>query len=118
MCSGGSMDHCSGSGYSNPAAVTASVKSLIARHQLKLATETQSQVVIREKYDYSVADLFGRWFLRLCYWVDVFSSMRRRGETMPDLPLTRAKLVSQSQPAKLITAQASDPASGVPIANA
>jgi hypothetical protein len=44
--------------------------------------------------NYAVADLFGRCFLRVCYWVDVFASMTRRGEPLPYAPFARQPLRS------------------------
>jgi hypothetical protein len=114
------MDQGSGAGISNPAAITASVKSVISTHSSKLETRAHPELSIRKPTDYRVADLFGRCFLRVCYWVDVFSSMTRRGEPLafvpfPRQPATALPAVEAAQ--QLIQSDAASAAPGTSIAS-
>lgn len=116
------MDLSSGAGRQiNPAAVAASVKSVITNSRTKLnAVESSIPASLPNarpsNVNYAVADLFGRCFLRVCYWVDVFTSMTRRGEPLPYVPFTHEPV--RSLPArtadKLIQADSTGKAMGTP----
>jgi len=118
------MDRTSGAGQVNPAQVAATVRSVINNHQTELGvaqglTSTVPSAQARN-LDYAVADLFGRCFLRVCYWVDVFSSMRRR-EPLPYVPFTRQPVRSLPavQPAQVVEADSAGNAIGAsPVASA
>jgi hypothetical protein len=120
------MKQSSGAGQVNPSAVAATVRTVINHHQTKLnAAEVPSPAlrsVQPRNVDYAVADLFGRCFLRVCYWVDVFASITRRGEPLPYVPFAHQPLRSLAaiEPAqKLLEAEAAANAIGTPpIANA
>jgi hypothetical protein len=115
------MKEKSGVGQVNPTAVAATVRTVIDHHQTKLnAAEAQSPALPSlqpRNVNYAVADLFGRCFLRVCYWVDVFSSMRRRGEPLPYVPFTHQPIRSLAamQPTQgLIEAESAGKAIGTP----
>ena len=119
------MNRSSGAGQVNPATVAATVKSVITNRQtelnpVKASIPASSPTVLPSNY--AVADLFGRCFLRVCYWVDVFASMTRRGEPLPYVPFAHQPLrtLSAIEPAqKLLEAEAAGNAIGTsPIANA
>ena len=128
LCSGGTegMNRRSGAGQVNPAVVTATVQSVITNRQSELkAVETSipaSLPTVRPSTaDYAVADLFGRCFLRVCYWVDVFTSMTRRGEPLPYVPFTHqpVRSLASTTAEGLIQADSTEQALGAtPIANA
>ena len=128
LCSGGTegMNRRSGAGQVNPAVVTATVQSVITNRQSELkAVETSipaSLPTVRPSTaDYAVADLFGRCFLRVCYWVDVFTSMTRRGEPLPYVPFTHqpVRSLAPTTAEGLIQADSTEQALGAtPIANA
>jgi hypothetical protein len=107
------MDQGSGAGYPNPAAIAASLKSAIAKQPQQLEIPDS----IRRPSDHRVADLFGRCFLRVCYWVDVFSSMARRGEAPASVPCPPQQADSLPMGEQLIETGATA-APGAPIANA
>ncbi|HTM37120.1 MAG TPA: hypothetical protein VL156_10260 [Terriglobales bacterium] len=109
------MDQGSGAGRSTPVAITSSVKSVIPNPPTKLKAQAHPEVSTRRPPDYRVADLFGRCFLRVCYWVDVFSSMARRGEPLAFVPFPqRAVALAAADPAK----PAASAAPATPIADA
>ncbi len=98
------MDRISGTGEVNPVAVAATVRSVIA-NQTTLTLESAAAELDSAQtrtLNYTVADLFGRCFLRVCYWVDLFSSMGRRGEHLDDFPSPRKLAASRQEirPAK------------------
>jgi hypothetical protein len=81
------MDQGSGASSLHPASVAVSAQPIVKKTQTS-ATTTQIAAAAfvsarARNSDYRVADLFGRCFLRVCYWVEVFSSMARRGEPLP-----------------------------------
>jgi hypothetical protein len=92
------MDRSSGAGQVNPAALAATVRSVITNRQTELKPAEASAAALpsaeSRHVDYTVADLFGRCFLRVCYWVDVFASMTRRGEPLPYVPFVHPPLRS------------------------
>jgi hypothetical protein len=113
------MDHGSRPGHLNPARVSVSSKSVFSSQQDNLGTVTHPRAVPRTT-DYAVADLFGRCFLRVCYWIDVFSSMARRGEPLAYVPFRRQRATSltASEQAKHPTETDSAPTvSSTPIAS-
>lgn len=121
------MDRSSGAGHVNPAAVAATVKSVLTNRQTKLnaveASIPASLPTVRPSIvNYAVADLFGRCFLRVCYWVDVFASMTRRGEPLPYVPLPHQpirSLAAVQAGQELIEADSAVQAMGTPpVANA
>jgi|SRR6185369_14323298 hypothetical protein len=111
------MDQGSGSGHPRPAAISATVKSVIANNSTELQAQAHPAIPIRRHDDHAVADLFGRCFLRVCYWVDVFSSMTRRGEPLAYVPFPLQQAASvplAERPAKpLIDGDAASP--GTPV---
>ena len=91
------MDESSSAGPVDPASVPASVNSVVTTNlQAKSAigsSEPLSSIAIVDP-NYQVADLFGRCFLRVCYWVEVFSSLTRRGEPVPYTALAKPAVAS------------------------
>ena len=111
------MDQGSGAGSSSPAAITTFVKSVITNQ----SKELQNQASLRRPRDHRVADLFGRCFLRVCYWVDVFSSMARRGEPRALVSFPQQQVASLAIPERakeLIETDATTTAQETPIASA
>jgi len=120
------MDRSSGAGQVSPAAVTATVRSALTNRQIEVDIPAASRAALRSipsgNGDYAVADLFGRCFLRVCYWVDMFASMTRRGEPLPYVPFTHqpVRSLASIQPAQeLLEAESTERAIGTPpLANA
>ncbi len=119
------MDRSSGIGSVNPTIIAATVKSIITNHQTKPNTAESAAAELASgqtrTLDYTVADLFGRCFLRVCYWVDVFSSMARRGERLDwaPAPHNRAASFPETQPAQeLISGNAGIAVGSPPVADA
>lgn len=121
------MDRSSGAGQVNPAAVAATVQLVITKSQNQLsaaeASIPASLPAVRSGHvNYAVADLFGRCFLRVCYWVDVFASMARRGEPLPYVPFAHQplrSLASTKLSEDVLQAESAGKALGnPPIANA
>jgi hypothetical protein len=118
------MDLSSGAGQVNPAKVAATVKSVITNHQTTLnAVEASISASLPAvpPSSYAVADLFGRCFLRVCYWVDVFTSMRRRAEPLPYVPFAHQPIrLAPIEPAHvLLEASPTKKSTGTPpVANA
>jgi hypothetical protein len=110
------MDQSSGSGGINPASVTTSANTGIT-DQTRLGTENPPLVSIRRDRDYPVADLFGRCFLKVCYWVEVFSSMTRREGRLPYEPFPRRPAASRSTAKDLVENEVAT-VPGTPIASA
>ena len=114
------MDRSSGAGQVSPAAVTATVRSVIANRQTEVNDAAASRAALRSipsaNADYSVADLFGRCFLRVCYWVDIFASMTRRGEPLPYVPFTGqpARSLGTVQPTPVLEVESTGQAIGTP----
>src|ERR1051326_8844502 len=54
---------------------------------------TNPACTIRQEADDQVADVFGRCFLRICFWLDVFTSFARKAESDDDL-VHRCRAVS------------------------
>jgi len=91
------MDRSSGAGQVSSAAVAVTVQSVITKSQTQVSASEASipaslPPVRPSTVNYAVADLFGRCFLRVCYWVDVFTSMARRGEPLPYVPFAHQPL--------------------------
>lgn len=117
------MDRSSGAGQVSPAAVAATVKSVIHHHQTKSkAVEASAPTLTSAQPNYAVADLFGRCFLRVCYWMDIFASMTRRGKPLPYVPFTHqpVRSLASIQPAQeLLEADSTGNMVGTPpVANA
>ena len=113
------MDQGSGAGHPSPAAISASVKSVITNQPTQ--TQVHPEAFIRRPTDHRVADLFGRFFLRVCYWVDVFSTIKRRGEPLAFVPFPRPQAASlpELEPEKpRIKTDAETTAPATPIASA
>jgi hypothetical protein len=67
--------------------VVASADSFVRNEQLGSST-AQAPVSVTlgvRNSEYGVADVFGRFVLRVCYWLDMFSSLARRDGTFPHL---------------------------------
>jgi hypothetical protein len=56
------------------ATIQSTTKEILQARQAQALTAAQSAV---EEPVYPIADIFGRCFLRVCFWVDVFSGLRR-----------------------------------------
>ncbi len=118
------MDRMSGTGEVNPVAVAATVRSVITNHQRELhAAEAPAPALPAQptNFNYTVADLFGRCFLRVCYWVDVFTSMTRRGEPLPDLAFGDQALrsLAATQSTEVLKGESAGQTIGtLPVANA
>lgn len=115
------MDRSSGAGQVSPAAVTPTVRSVISNRKIEANDAAASPATLRSipsgNADYSVADLFGRCFLRVCYWVDIFASMTRRGEPLPYVPFPHqpVRSLASIQPAQnLLEADPTEKAIGTP----
>jgi hypothetical protein len=81
------MDQSSGASQVSSTTITAST---LGSFQVQVPA-TPVLVATRNRHpEYTVADVFGRCFLRVCFWVDVFSSMARRGEPLPYVPVPRS----------------------------
>ncbi len=94
------MDQSSAAGHMDPASLSDSVESVVSTtfHEGSLGLgKSQRQVRVRNP-SYQVADLFGRCFLRVCYWVEVFSSFTRRGEPVPYTALPKRTVASLQTP--------------------
>jgi hypothetical protein len=118
------MDRSSGAGQLNPAAVAGSVRTVLNHHQTQLkAAEVSTSILpsAQPRLNYAVADLFGRCFLRVCYWVDIFASMTRRGEPLPYVPFTHQQVRSLAsiKPAQELLTDSTETVIGTqPVANA
>ncbi len=119
------MDRMSGAGEVNPVAVAATVRSVITNRQTQLNSTQAPPVALPSAelrhLNYSVADLFGRCFLRVCYWVDIFASMARRGEPLPYVPFSHepVRSLAAGTADELIPADSTGEAMGTPpVANA
>lgn len=114
------MDRISGTGEVNPVAVAATVRSVITNRQQQLnaakAPAAAWPSAEPRNLNYSVADLFGRCFLRVCYWVDIFTSMTRRGEPLPYIPFTGqpARSLGTVQPTPVLEVESTGQAIGTP----
>lgn len=90
------MDSSSSAGPVDPALLSASVKSVVTTNlqanSFVGSSEPLSSISIGRP-NYQVADLFGRCFLRVCYWVEVFSSLTR-GEPVPYTALPKPAVAS------------------------
>ncbi|SRR6266496_2328291 len=79
------MDRSSSAGHVHPESLSASEKSVIANSVQAASSKDRSQPLRSNPMgpiNYQVADLFGRCFLKICYWVEVVSSLTRRGESV------------------------------------
>jgi hypothetical protein len=82
------MDQSSGASQVSSTTITAST---LGSFQVQVPAAPPALVATRNRHpEYTVADVFGRCFLRVCFWVDVFSSMARRGEPLPYVPVPRS----------------------------
>jgi len=95
------MDQSSSAGPAEPASPFAFVKSVVTTNlQPKSVASSEPWVSIAiSDPNYQVADLFGRCFLRVCYWVDVFSSFTRRGQPVQYTQPSRRSVGSLQTPA-------------------
>ena len=107
------MDQSSGAGSLNPAAVAASLESIIKNHQVGLENGDGTALPSSQLRNYTVADLFGRCFLRVCYWVDVFSSLTRRGEPLPYVPFPRGNVATR-RGEEMLNGHSANPSAGSP----
>lgn len=86
------MDQESGSSSADQASLRSSVKSVINTYQTPLraaepvVAQTGFAPTISQDSNYEVADLFGRCFLRVCFWLDVFTSLARGYEAHREDP--------------------------------
>jgi hypothetical protein len=92
------MDQSSSAGHVSPAPLSASVKSVLTDNlQEKKAAGSSGplrSISISNNPNHQVADLFGRCFLRVCYWVEVFSSLTRKGGPVPYTQLPKRAVTS------------------------
>jgi hypothetical protein len=93
------MDESSPAGQVNPASLSASAKSVVAKsiqvgHRRGRSQPVRSTAI--RSINCQVADLFGRCFLRVCYWAEILLSFTRGDEsvhyTAPPKPANRAPL--------------------------
>jgi len=95
------MDRSSPAGNGNPA-------SLSATERLAVNTTLQTRSgaggrqpvgsVAIDTHSYQMTDIFGRCFLRVCYWVEVFSSLTRRSARVPYTSLPKTRPVALQTP--------------------
>jgi hypothetical protein len=81
-CSGGAMDQGYKAGGVDPEAIAGSVKSVVQNHVENQLARQEANGRNPNWAAYPAADLFGRCFLRVCLWVDAFTSWTRRGELL------------------------------------
>jgi hypothetical protein len=81
------MDQGSYSGGLQTTSVEASVNPFVSNQKAVTSTAPVPVLVpvVARNSEYGVADLFGRCVLRVCYWLDIFSSLARREGALPDL---------------------------------
>jgi hypothetical protein len=112
------MDQSSSAGPVGSASLPASAKSVVSNNsQAKSvvgSSEPWRSISISNR-NHQVADLFGRCFLRVCYWVDVFSSFTRRDQPVPhaQLPKRAVESLQTSIPAAQLPESVSDQADSV-----
>ena len=98
------MDQGGGTGTLNPDVIAASVKSVVDNYQSQLIEKKRSRTQ-SDDFAYPVADLFGRCFLRVCLWVDVFTGWTRRRELLAYNPdWKKSRNASQRIPSVPVTA--------------
>jgi hypothetical protein len=76
------MDQGYKAGGVDPEAIAGTVKSVVQNHIETQQVRQQANRIRPNWAGYPAADLFGRCFLRVCLWVDVFTSWTRRGELL------------------------------------
>ena len=76
------MDQGYAAGRVDPEAIAGTVKSVVQNHIETQQVRQQANGIRPNWAAYPAADLFGRCFLRVCLWVDVFTSWTRRGELL------------------------------------
>ena len=76
------MDQGYAAGRVDPEAIAGTVKSVVQNHIENQQVRQQANGIRPNWAAYPAADLFGRCFLRVCLWVDVFTSWTRRGELL------------------------------------
>jgi hypothetical protein len=77
------MYESSPAGHVNPASFSASIKSAIAKSiQVKPRTVPNQPLRSTGAINYQIADRFGRCFLKVCYWAEVFLSFTRGDESV------------------------------------
>src|SRR5690349_2577313 len=79
------MDESSPAGQVNPASLSASVKSVVAKSiqvESKRHRNPPPRSTAIRSINYQAADLFGRCFLKVCYWAEVVLSLTRGGESV------------------------------------
>jgi hypothetical protein len=93
------MDRSSLAGHGNPASLSASEK-FVASTNLKASSGAGGSQPLgslaTNSHSYQMTDIFGRCFLRVCYWVEVFSSFTRRSEPVRHTPLSKTKPALQT----------------------
>lgn len=76
------MDQGYKAGRVDPEVIAGTVKSVVQNHVQTQLVRQEANGRIPNWAAYPAADLFGRCFLRVCLWVDVFTSWTRRGELL------------------------------------
>ena len=91
-----------GQGYKaggvDPEAILGTVKSVVQNHIEIQQVRQQANTTRPNWAAYPTADLFGRCFLRVCLWVDVFTSWTRRGELLAHQTCQKASSISATMP--------------------
>ena len=93
------MDQGYKAGGVDPEAIAGTVKSVVQNHIESKQVRQQANTTRPDWAGYPVADLFGRCFLRVCLWVDVFTSWTRRGELLAHQTRQKASSVLPTEPA-------------------
>jgi hypothetical protein len=79
------MDHDASSSSGDQASLRSALKPVINTYQPESrGAKPPTSRTISEGPDDQVADLFGRCFLRICFWLDVFTSFARKAESDND----------------------------------
>ena len=64
------------------AGIESTSKSILESKQIGIEDDLRSRAPTRGESEYPVADLLGRCFLRLCFWVDLVAAWTRRGRPL------------------------------------
>ena len=121
------MDQGYQAGRVDPEAIAGTVKSVVQNHVKNQLVRQEANGRNPDWAAYPAADLFGRCFLRVCLWVDVFTSWTRRGELLayqkPDKALTAGPVTNASErlktmaiPAEVVVTPTTRQASTPPMA--
>ena len=93
------MDGNSPAGQVDPASFFASVKSVVGNRVRVVEGKSRSRPrrsTAVHSINYQAADLFGRCFLKVCYWAEIFLSLTRGDDsahyTSPPTPANRPLL--------------------------